>query len=306
MKSGFSRKLAIAVLCTLGIAGCGGSSGGGSSTGTVTFSLMDRPVDDVTALVVTITGARMKPQGDGPAIELPLTMNPMTVDLLSLTADNAAILVDGAVVPADDYNWIEFDIDDSDISKAHAMTVSGGMVQVDVDVPSDKLRLVNRFTVGDNEAVRFLFDWEVGGGLIDAVGRNLYILRPAFRILRVELLEIVSGRVTGNTSANDPVCNMAADPMIGKVVYFFAGTVTPDDTDGMDPDAVTRVDAEFDSDSGDYLFSTILDEGKHTVALTCFGNLETDMGNEDLMFLAPLGDSVIDVVPGMPITDIDF
>lgn len=306
MQNGFSQRLAILAMCTIAIAGCGGGNSGAASTGTVTFSLMDRPVDDVTSLVVTITGARIKPQGDGPAIELPLTMSPMTVDLLTLTSENAAILVDGATVPADDYNWIEFDIDDSDISKAHAMTVSGGMVQVDVDVPGDRLRLVNRFTVGDNEAVRFLFDWEVGGGLVNAVGRNLYILRPAFRILRVELLEAVSGRVTMNTATTDPVCSTAPDPMIGKVVYFFSGAVTPDDTDGADPEAETRVDADFDSASGDYLFSTILDAGDYTVALTCFGDLETDDGDEDLMFLAPLGDSMITVVPGMPINDIEF
>lgn len=297
--------MAALLLCTLSVASCG-SGGGGSPTGTLSLSLMDRPIDDVTSLVVTVTGARIKPQGDGPAVELALTSTPMTVDLLTLSADNAAILVNEAVVEARDYNWIEFDIDDSDITKAYAMTTSGGQVKVDIDVPSDSIRLVNRFTVGENQAVSFLFDWEVGQGLINAVGRDLYILRPAFRILRVDVLGSVSGRVTANTATTDPVCSTAADPMVGKVVYFFAGAVTPDDTDGNAPEAVTRVDAEFDATSGDYLFSTVLLPGDYTVALTCFGDLETDMGDEDLMFLEPLGDSLITVTAGTPIENVEF
>jgi hypothetical protein len=304
MNKKHTMSAAAVALVALVLTACGG--GNGSPTGTVTMSLMDRPVDDVTELVVTIDAVRIKPRGEGPAVELPMTTTPMTVDLLSLNSNNAAVLVEEAVVEANDYNWVEFDIDDSDISKAYAMTVSGGMVPVDVDVPSDKLRLVSGFSVGPNQAVRFLFDWEVGKGLVNAVGRNEYILRPAFRILRVDELGAVSGKLTSATEMADPVCSVVDDPMIGKVVYFFAGAVTPDDIDGSDPEPVTTTDAVYDPGTGDYPFRAVLEPGDYTVALTCLGNEETESGNEDLMFLDPLGDSVITVTADTEIGDVDF
>ena len=305
MTKGFSVRAMAVLLCGLSLAACGGG-GSGAPTGTISLSLMDRPVDDVTSLYVTITGVRIKPRGDGPAIELPMTTTPMTVDLLSLTEVNAAVLVEEAVVAADDYNWVEFDIDDSDITKAYAMTVSGGQVPVDVDVPSDRIRLVSGFTVGPNEAVRFLFDWEVGKGLVDARGRGLYILRPAFRILRVDVLGAVSGRLTSATEMADPVCSTVADPMMGKVVYFFEGSVAPDDIDGSDPEPVTTVDAVYDPGTGDYPYRAVLDPGDYTVAMTCIGDIETEAGDEDLMFLSPLGDSVVNVTAGNTVEDVDF
>ena len=163
--------LKVAILfCAAAAAGCGGSSSG---TGTVSVSLMDRPVDNVTALYVTIDKVRIKRQGDGPAEELPMTTAPLTVDLLSLTDENAAVLVDEAIVEAGTYNWVEFVIDDSDITKSYAMTTTGEQTPVDVDVPSGSIRLVSPFEVAENQAVRFLFDWEVSTGLTEAVGRNL-------------------------------------------------------------------------------------------------------------------------------------
>jgi len=308
MKIGPSFKAVFLVVSALLGAGCSGGGGNGSATGTVSVSLMDRPVDDVTALFVTITDIHIKSQGGGPAIELPLTTAPMTVDLLSLTADSAALLVDGAVVEAGEYNWIEFGIDDSDLTKSYAITNAGGQVTIEIDVPSDKIRLVSGFTVGDNQAVQFLFDWEVGKGLTHAVGRGVYVLKPAFRVLRVEELGSISGRLTSATATGDAVCSTVADPLAGKVAYFFAGAVTADDTDGIAPEPTTTVDATFDPASGDYLYRTVLMPGDYTAAFTCLGDLDTEDGDEDLMFLAPLGDggSVFNVTTGSAIEDVDF
>ena len=304
LNSGTLKCAVAAAFCATFVAACGGGSDG--ANGTVSMSLIDRPVDGVTALYVTITAVRIKPKGEGPAIELPMTTTPLTVDLLSLSADEAAVLVDEAVVDANDYNWVEFDIDDSDVTKSYAMTLEGGQVPVDIDVPGNSVRLVSGFTVGANQAVRFLFDWEADRALVDAVGRNLYILKPAFRILRADAMGSVSGRVTSATAMTDTDCNTAPDPMVGKVVYFFDGMVTPDDVDGVDPEPVTTVDAVYDMASGDYLYRTVLLPGQYTVALTCFGDLETDNGDEDLRFLAPMGDSLIDVSASVPVENVDF
>lgn len=293
------------LICVAALAGCSGSNNGGP-TGTVSVSLMDRPVDGVTALYVTIDEVWIKPQGDGHAIKLDMTSTPMTVDLLSLTDENAAVLVQEAVVDAGTYNWVELKIDDSDITKSYAMTAAGGQMPVDIDVPSDRIRLVSGFEVGVNQAVRFLFDWEVDTGLTEAVGRGLYILKPAFRILRADELGSISGKLTNATATANSVCNSVADPMLGKVAYFFEGTVTPDDKDMIDPEPVTTADATYDAVADGYLYRAVVMPGDYTVALTCLGDTEDENVDQDLMFLSPLGDSVVTVTVDTPVEDVDF
>jgi hypothetical protein len=288
----------LGLIAALSIGGCGDSSG--VSTGTLSISLMDRPVDGVTELWVTIDEVWIKPQGGGPAFELPMTSAPMTVDLLSLTEQNAAVLVDEAVVDAGSYNWIEFKIDDSDATKAYAVTMIGEHMNVDVDVPADRIRLVSGFDVGPNQAVRFLFDWEVDTGLTEAVGRGLYILKPTFRILDVNEYGSVSGKLTSGTAMSVEACNAN---MMPKVVYFFSGEVMLDEWDGLDPQPVTTVDAVYDTGTGDYPYQALLmpNDVGYTIGLTC----NADEAIPD--FLAPLSDeSLINVAGEPPLTGIDF
>lgn len=297
----FGRKV-VTLLCALVIVGCSGGNSG-DSVGTFSVSLMDRPVDDVTALFVTIDEIWIKPQGDQPAFRLRMTEMPMPVDLLSLTDQNAAVLVDKAVVAAGKYNWIELKIDDSDVRKSYAMTKTGSEMPVDVDVPSDKIRLVSGFEVGENQAVRFLFDWEVGKGLTEAVGRELYILKPAFRILRADEFGSISGKLTSATAVADLDCNKT-DP---KVVYIFESTVEPNGKNLSDPEPATTVDAKYDTEinmAGDFLYRAVVMPGDYKVVLSCRDNTETD----DLMFKNPLlsEHNVITVTAGTPVEGVDF
>ena len=65
---------------TMSLMACSGGSGDPAPTGPskISISLMDAPVDGVTAVYVKITSMWIKPQG-GPAVQLPLTSTPMTV-----------------------------------------------------------------------------------------------------------------------------------------------------------------------------------------------------------------------------------
>ena len=85
---------------TMSLMACSGGSGDSPApTGPskISISLMDAPVDGVTAVYVKITSMWIKPQG-GPAVQLPLTTTPMTVNLMELTDKNAAILINEAVI----------------------------------------------------------------------------------------------------------------------------------------------------------------------------------------------------------------
>jgi len=299
----FAREFTL-LLSAIIIAGCGGGSS--ASTGTLSISLMDRPVDGVTELYVTISEVWIKPQGGGPAFEVPMTSTPMTVNLLALNDENASVLVDEAVISADSYNWIELKIEDADISDSYAMTTAGGMVPVDVDVPSGKIRLVSGFDVGPNQAVRFLFDWDVRKGLTEAVGRQVYLLRPAFRVLDVDEYGSLSGTIFADTIAMDATCQGVADPAVGKVVYVFEGDVTPDDIDGIDPDPLTTVDAVLNLATSDYDYRTILMPGDYTVAFTCLGDTDDDDESEELDFLFPIAGNPVTVIAATPVENIDF
>ena len=98
-------------------------------------------------LNITVTEFWVKPQGGGPAFQLDMVDTPVTVNLLELSVDNPAIFVDRANIPAGIYNYLEMKVDDSNSSVAHAMTHDGRMERVDIDVPSDRVRLINNFEV---------------------------------------------------------------------------------------------------------------------------------------------------------------
>lgn len=283
-------------------------SGGGDDTptGSISFSLMDRPVDSVSELHVTISEMWLKPTGGGPAFQLEMTESPLTVDLLELGEANASLLVDGAVVAAGSYNWVEMQIEDANIGESYAMTTTGGMVPVDVEVPSNRIRLVSGFDVGANQAVRILFDWDVRKGLTEAVGRDVLLLRPAFRILDASEYGSISGTISVETI--QAICTDPNTPA-GKVVYVFPGDVEPDDMDGVEPEPVTTVDASYDAGLGNWVYRAIVMPGDYTVAFTCEGDLDIDPpSSEDLAFVEPADPEAqaVNVTAALAVEDVDF
>ncbi|NNE34051.1 MAG: DUF4382 domain-containing protein, partial [Rhodothermales bacterium] len=116
-----------------GLVACSGGST--SNSGAISVSLMDRPIDGISELNITVTEFWVKPQG-GPALQLDMVDTPVTVNLLELSVDDPAVFIDQANIPAGTYNWLEMTIDDSERSLANAVTDDGQMTIVDVDVPS--------------------------------------------------------------------------------------------------------------------------------------------------------------------------
>jgi hypothetical protein len=276
------------------------SSGNDSSQGTISVSLMDRPVDGITELNITVTEFWIKPQGGGRAFQLDMVETPVTVNLLELSVDDPAIFIDRANIPAGTYNWLEMTVDDSNSSAAHAMTDEGMMVEVNIDVPSDRVRLINHIEVEANDSVRLLFDWDVRKGLTEAVGRGLYILKPVIRVLGVEEFASVTGQISGDTvMAEANACTADTDDMdysAGNVIYVFEEEVDPEEIGVIDP--YTTVEAKDENNDGQYEYRASLMPGKYTFAATCLGANDKD-GDDGLVpttFFLPvlLGESVVD------------
>jgi hypothetical protein len=286
-----------ATLAALGLllAACsgGGDSPGGEST--LSVSLMDAPVDDVTAVNVQITAIWLKAPG-GPAKQLPLKTTPVTVNLIGLTDQNAALLIDDEPIEAGSYEWLAMDVnaDFDGVLDSYVMTSIGG--QEELRVPSGRVRLVSGFEVGASQAVELLFDWDLRRGLVDPPGQPGFMLKPAFRVIDVKEFGVLRGTVAANTivGAGDPN-GCAADDSdldVGNVVYVYAGSnVTPDDIDGVDPEPVATVPVAPNA-TGEYVYRTILKPGTYTIAFTCQAGNDDPETNEsgtptEIKFVAP-------------------
>jgi hypothetical protein len=289
------RRTAVAVAIA-SLIGCSGGGDGGSSSGSsLSVSLMDAPVDGVTAVYVKITSMWIKPQGAGPAVQLPLTTTPLTVNIMGLTDTNAAILVDGAAIAPGTYEWLAMDIAaERNVRDSYVLTETGGEEEIDLFVPSGRLRLVSGFEVPENQAVRLLFDWDMRQGLVYPPGQNRYFLKPAFRMLDVTAYGTLQGTIAAATVGTnlDPMTNNCASDDnveldVGNVVYVFAGTATPDDVDGTD-DPVATVEATRNT-AGDYVYRTLIDPGTYTVMFTCEGGNDDPEVGDEITFLSPVG-----------------
>jgi hypothetical protein len=312
MSHGISFGRSAVALAVAALAGCSGGGGDGSAsngtapgaqTSTLSVSLMDAPVDGVTAVWVEITSMWIKPTGNGPAVQLPLENAPLTVNLLALTEENAAILVDEAVIQPGSYEWLAMDIAATPNRRdSYVVTNYGGEEEIDVEhdlfVPSGRLRLVSGFEVPPNRAVQLLFDWDMRKGLVYPPGQGRYLLKPAFRMIDVTAYGVLEGTIAADTVGTDinPATNAcAADDEeldVGNVVYVFEGPLDNDelnDVDGSDDDPIATLEAERQT-NGTYTYRTLIDPGTYTVVFTCqAGNDDPEEAGDEIEFLQPDG-----------------
>jgi hypothetical protein len=308
----------LGTLATAGILAACSSGGGGDSigpgpqTGTLSIGLTDAPVTEVFEIVLEIRGLRIKPAGDGPALEFLFDEDdPLVVDLLTLTPDNAEWLLNDETVPAGQYNWLELELNaDFDGTLDSYVTAPHGVEEL--SVPSDSLRLVSGFTVTADQETAFLIDWDARLGLVAPPGQPGYMLRPAFRIIDLTEYGTLSGTVDLSLIV-DPDCG-ADDPGgdldVGNVVYIYADhDVVPDDIDENEPNPIATATVA-QNQAGIYAYSTILSPGDYTVAFTCLaGNddpLEDDTGNPEEEDTVVFLDAVNVTIEDGELTTVDF
>jgi hypothetical protein len=298
MESIRNRRNCAAALAALGVlvAGCSSGGDGAAPSTTLSVSLMDAPVDDVTAVYVQITALWLKAPG-GPAKQLTLKQTPMNVNLVGLTDQNAALLIDDEPLEPGTYEWLAMDVNAEfdGVMDSYVMTEVGG--QEELRVPSGRVRLVSSFEVGANQAVELLFDWSLRQGLVDPPGQPGFLLKPAFRVIDVNEFGAVRGTVAMATivASGDPngCATDDADLAVGNVVYVFAGAnVTPDDIDGIAPEPIATAPVAQNA-AGDYVYRTILQPGTYTIAFTCqAGNDDPEIDDSgtpnEIDFVAPV------------------
>ena len=272
------------------LVGCSGGGGADTGNGTLSVAVMDAPVDDVAHLYLQFTGFSLKPQGNGPAIDINLPA-PVTVDLLAVNADNAKTLLASQAVPAGAYNWLDLHVNASldGHLDSYATLQTGGTEEV--EVPSGELRLVSGLTITANQETSFLIDWDLHQGLTDPIGHASVFLRPALRVIDMTQYGTLEGTVaaplvTASGCTGDP--NLDS----GNAVYIYSGLgVTPDDIDGMDPEPVATAAVKRTA-TGEYTYKTILSPGDYTVAFTCQAKDDAPATNDAIAFLQPTGATI--------------
>ena len=267
----------LTTLLTVGalLAACGGGGGGSSSvaTGNLTVGFTDAPVDGVLSVVIFVTGVTLKPVG---AEQQEITFaSPLEIDLASLVGGVTATVLNREEVHAGNYEWIRFHVDaefDGDTSDGYADLDTGA--RIEIEVPSDRLRLVSGFTVTANRTTSFIIDWDLRQALTDPVGQPGYFVKPAWRIIDETEHGTLLGTVA-NTLIDDASCTNDPATDTGNAVYVFAAGETPDDIDDVDDTSPTNIDpivtANVKQDiNGDYRYAVhFLEPGDYTIAFTC-------------------------------------
>jgi len=323
---------ALVVTAALGLlAACGGSGDDGdkSKTGTLKLGITDAPVDHAFAVNVQFTGVELKPVDGAP---FSFDFAPAKdFNLLSLTGTNRAMLLDGVVIPAGDYEWVRLKVNaDPNVGGDSYVVLEEGGEQCEIRIPSGDqtgLKLVRGFTVAVGAVTDFTIDFDLRKSLVappgqktivESCGNQAFLLKPVLRMVNNLQVGSISGTVDlGFAGTQCPADNSAPYP--GNVYLFGpieAGaadtTVLTDDYDGIasDPNgADALVSAMVDPNTGNYTIG-FLAPGRYKVAYTCdLDDVEVDADvvatPQETVDFTP-ADGIAVNVASNAVTDVDF
>jgi hypothetical protein len=272
----------------LSFAACGGGSDG-NDQGTLSLALTDAPVDNVAEVWLRFTGVTVKPQDSG-QITFDFSDEPIEVDLLTLTEGRTQALISDQRVPAGPYNWIRFEVDNS-----YGYVIDEMGHRHDLSVPSERLRFVSGFTVTVNRETSFIIDWVARKALTDPVGRDEYLLRPAFRVVDATAYAAIAGIVHPDLIELDSEgCNNDPETLAGNTVYLYNSmTDAPESdfddiylTDSLEEGPLTTANVVWDEGMNYGYRIDFVGPGDYTLAFTCQGLSDEPDEDADIEFRA--------------------
>jgi hypothetical protein len=298
------------------ISGCGSSDG--PQTGELTVGITDAPVDEASAVVVTFSGVELKPHG-GEAFSIDFETD-KTLDLMTLQGVNRAVILDGEVVPAGDYEWMRLKVKaDPSVAGDSYLQLETDGAQCELRVPSGSqsgLKLIRGFTVGAGATTDVTIDFNLRKSVVAPPGQDTgeplvcdgqaFLLKPVLRLIDNLEVGAITGRV--DPAVIDSCPDDQSAPYPGNVYLFgpipAGGTVTPDDYDGIVGDANgddALTSAMVDPNTFEYTIGFV-PAGDYVVAYTCDSddiNIDADADN-----LPDGNDEVVEFLPpaGTPVT----
>jgi hypothetical protein len=212
----------VSVTAVLGA--CGGSGGSSpSQTSTLNLALTDAPLTSASKVWVQFTGVELQPM-NGSAVTI--NFSPARgFDLLTLSNGATATFLDGAVIPAGQYQWVRLMVDPApgssyliDATGQHNLTVPSGA--------ETGLKLIQGFTMPVGGIANFTIDFVLRKSIVAPPGQSPdYLLKPVLRMVDNAQVGTIAGTFQAATLAAQPACGTAP-----PTVYLYqGGGVTPDD-----------------------------------------------------------------------------
>lgn len=260
-----------------------GAALGGCEDGRVGIELSaDRPAAAATQqVVVTIEGLTLQ-RDDGGEDRINLD-EPLRVDLMRYDGQGFALL-DGEALDAGDYTGIRLRFRDSDNSDTdnYVIDANGGQRPLKINASETTFEPLNLKVKksGKSYVIQLRLDLRLS---LSASG-NTRTLTPVLRAARDTKAATVSGTVkTSLVTASS--CRDGRSNGVGVAVYAFRGRdIEPDDRNGAEPDPIASSPV-LQNGSGNWNYTLgVLAPGDYTLALTCDGDREDALSDDDLDF----------------------
>lgn len=265
------------------LAACGGGGGGSgddagsfSGTGQLNLKITDAPVDNATAVWVTITGMHVKRTESASERRYNLNgadteNNRIRVDLLTLANGGSAALFSNTVTSGQ-YQWVRFEVADACIAFVDNADPDNTSQCIPMTLPAqNELKTAGAFSVPSNGIANITVDWDLRKGVVQQ-GHNSYRLKPVLHLREDNQVGSIGGVIQGN--AAECANNEAA------AVYVYSGIVTPDDIDGTGVEPFASMIVQDDNT----FFIGMLDPGTYTYAYTCDALLDQPETSDNLQF----------------------
>lgn len=247
-------------------------SGSGTATGRMSLRVTDAPTDSAEKVVVVFTGVTLQAE-DGERTEFQFEES-KEIDLLALQGENSAPLLEEVTLEAGEYEWIRLHVAAEENVSDSYIEIDGA--QHDLSVPSGSqtgLKLVNGFTVPENDTADFTLDFDLRKGVVH--NANGYLLKPVVRMVD----NTTDGEIEGTVDSAVITAECAA------AVYVYAGAdVTPSDLggEGAEPLITKFIDTRATGVT-EYNFElAFLATGEYTLAFTCEANRD-EIDTEDAL-----------------------
>jgi hypothetical protein len=290
----------------LAVAALASACGGGSSptTGRVSVSLTDMPVDHAEQVVIAVSGAAFKPEGSAP--EQVVDFSPRSIDLLQYQNGQTAVLLHDTPMEAGRYQWLRLMIDTEPNVRDSYIVIDGQ--ECELNVPSGAetgLKMHRPIDVPAAGSLALTVDFDLHKSIHSPPGQASgacatgYALRPSLRLVNDADVGAIDGTVSFASGTVPTDCM--------PTVYLYEGSVIPDDSEDetatspdVDPVVVASVEIPDGSVTGTFQ-AAFIPAGNYTAAFTCGEDTEAD---EMLTFVPPGGVPV--TVNNNVISTVDF
>jgi hypothetical protein len=264
----------VAISMALGVAACSGGGGDSGGTGQLSLAVTDAPVDDASSVVVQFNGVAFKRAGSAPEVVRNLAPSPRQLDLLQYQGGRAALLLDGATLPAGEYEWVRLMVDNEPgVRDSYVVLRSGEECELRVPSGSESgLKLNRGFTLPADGSVALTIDFDLRKSIHAPPGQRGsagactqgYLMRPTLRIVD----DANVGAIAGHVDAD-----LVTEECLPKVYVFSGSGITPDDLEeaaGADADPLVVASVPVENGSTAYAYrAAFLPPGAYTAAFTC-------------------------------------